>query len=257
MLGGPSDVQQHIAVIEESLYEWNAIHSEHQKSVVLPLHWTTHARPRLGKRPQEIINNDVLAKSDVLIAVFGSRVGTPTGDDISGTVEEIRKHIATDGRALIYFSAIPVDPTTIQVEQIAALREFKTECESTGIIRTFNNAETLKTIANRDISQLMNDLSGSTELKKEPSKVSDLALELIFEAAKTNLGQIHYFTASQGDEIEAGKFRIEQQYDRKQFAMVKQALYELVELEFVNQDSKNVFSITGNGYTFVDQKSSS
>lgn len=257
MLGGPKDVDQHLAAVVEVAHEWNAIHSEHQKAVILPLHWATHARPRLGQRPQEIINEDVLARADVLIAIFSTRVGTPTGEDVSGTVEEIRKHIARSGRAIVYFSEIPVGPQSIELDQIAALREFRAECERIGVIRTFSSTDQLRSIAHRDISQLMNDLAIATAQtaatdEEETVQISPQAVELLRAAAKTRNGQIYYFITGQGDRIQAGEVTVNQGMDRKQFAFYKDAMRELLAEVLLEKNSDNVYTLTGRGFHLAE-----
>ena len=59
-----------------------------------PVGWETHSVPELGDRPQAIINRQILRESDLLIAVFWTRIGTATGAHPSGTVEEIEEHLA-------------------------------------------------------------------------------------------------------------------------------------------------------------------
>jgi hypothetical protein len=100
-----------------------------RRIVLLPVGWETHSAPILGDRPQEIINSQILRDSDLLIAVFWTRIGTPTGKAVSGTVEEIDKHIHDGKPALIYFSSTPVRPESVDEEQYKMLKEFKEECK--------------------------------------------------------------------------------------------------------------------------------
>ncbi len=39
MIGAPSDITKEIKVVQECIYEWNSINSEHQSIVLLPIHW--------------------------------------------------------------------------------------------------------------------------------------------------------------------------------------------------------------------------
>lgn len=43
--------------------------------------------------PQLIINNSIIKNADMVIALFGSRLGTPTARATSGTIEEIEEMI--------------------------------------------------------------------------------------------------------------------------------------------------------------------
>ena len=61
----------------------------------------------MGERPQEIINRLVI-KRDILVAIFWTRLGSPTGVATSGTIEEIEKHLASKNPTMIYFSDTPL-----------------------------------------------------------------------------------------------------------------------------------------------------
>ena len=91
MIASPSDISSEREIVRDVLYEWNVVHSEDKKIVLMPVGWETHAHPAMGDRPQEIINKEVLAGCDLLVAVFWTRIGSPTGVSASGTVEEIDK----------------------------------------------------------------------------------------------------------------------------------------------------------------------
>lgn len=94
MIASPSDVLQERSIAREIIHEWNSIHSEDKKLVLLPIGWETDSSPAMGNRAQSILNNQVLKNCDLLIAVFWTRLGSPTGASVSGTVEEIEEHIA-------------------------------------------------------------------------------------------------------------------------------------------------------------------
>jgi hypothetical protein len=93
MIASQGDVAGERTVIREVLAEWNVIHSDTRKVVLLPIGWETHTSPEMGERPQAIINKQILKDCDLLVGVFWTRIGTATGDYASGTVEEIEKHI--------------------------------------------------------------------------------------------------------------------------------------------------------------------
>lgn len=102
MIGAPSDITKEITTAQEVIFEWNQLYSSLHRTVLLPLHWKTHAYPSMGVHPQKNIDKQVVEKSDLLICIFGSRLGSPTDTDISGTVEEIREHIES-GKGVMLF----------------------------------------------------------------------------------------------------------------------------------------------------------
>ncbi len=79
----------------------------------------------------------VLRDCDLLVGVFWTRIGTPTGDYPSGTVEEIEEHLKSDKPAMLYFSAVPVVPQSLDLKQYELLSKFKESCKSRGILETY------------------------------------------------------------------------------------------------------------------------
>jgi len=75
----------------------------------------------MGKPAQEFINEQVLEKADLLIAIFWTRIGTPTSEHASGTVEEIEKHIDSEKTTMIYFSSQPVALDTTEATAVSSL----------------------------------------------------------------------------------------------------------------------------------------
>ena len=141
MIASPSDVAKERQLITMIIHDWNSIHAEDRRTVLMPIAWETHSTPEMGDRGQAIINRQVLDKCDLLVAVFWTRLGSPTRDSASGTVEEIRKHLAAHRPAMIYFSGAPVDPESIDPEQYKALKAFRKECENNGLIAKYDSME--------------------------------------------------------------------------------------------------------------------
>ncbi len=133
MIASPTDVLSEKSLVRDVIAEWNAIYSESTRIVLMPVAWDTHYSPDVTGTPQQAISRQVLAGCDLLIATFWTRIGSPTGKSSSGTVEEIREHIAAGKQAMIYLSSVPVLPDTIDEEQFAALQAFKAECVQKGI----------------------------------------------------------------------------------------------------------------------------
>lgn len=95
-----------------------------------------------GDSPQAIINKQLVNRADIVIALFGSKLGTVTPAAVSGTAEEIDR-AENEGKPIhLYFSTAPhandVDP-----DQLRALRDFRSELEQRGLYGTFGSAEEL------------------------------------------------------------------------------------------------------------------
>ena len=127
MIASPKDVTRERTLAQEVIAEWNSLHAERLKLVLMPLLWEVDAYPEMGDRAQAVVNRQVVDRADVLIAIFWSRLGTPTGKDISGTVEEIREMIEKGKHVMIYLSATPIVLDSVDVQQYQSLKAFVEE----------------------------------------------------------------------------------------------------------------------------------
>lgn len=138
MIASPSDVAAERALIREIVHEWNAVHAFTRRVVLQPVGWETHSTPSMGGHPQHILNEQVLAKCDLLVGVFWTRVGTKTPTHESGSVEEIEKHIAAGKPVMLYFSNSPVHPDSVDNAQYQRLQAFKASCQARGLYASYD-----------------------------------------------------------------------------------------------------------------------
>lgn len=97
---------------------------------------------RLGDRPQALINAQGVDQSDIVFALFGSRLGSPTGEAISGTVEEIERAEQQGKHVHVYFSNGPLS-NDVDVKQLTAVRKFKDALLKKGILGEFSTPSQL------------------------------------------------------------------------------------------------------------------
>lgn len=156
MIASPGDVAKERQIIKEVLQEWNYIHSFDKHIALMPVGWETHSAPLMGERPQAIINKQILESSDLLIGVFWTRIGTPTGESVSGTVEEIEKHIASGKPAMLYFSTAPAHPDSIDSDQYNQVKKFKEKCLSEGLVEVYDSLSEFKEKLMRQLAITLN-----------------------------------------------------------------------------------------------------
>lgn len=145
LIGSPSDVAEERKAIPLALNEWNVKNSFDKKTVFLPTKWETDTVPIMGGRPQELINKQIVIGSDILIAIFGLRLGSPTGEARSGTVEEIQTFMQMGKPVIVYFSNKPMTPNEYKknAKQFEELCEFKEECMRNGLIGDYASVDEL------------------------------------------------------------------------------------------------------------------
>lgn len=137
MIASPSDILVERNIARQVIYDWNTVNSDSRKIILQPVGGETHAAPELGDRPQGIINKQVLSNCDLLVGLFWTRLGSPTGQYESGTVEEIFEHIKLNKPAMLYFSNVDIPRNLICQNQLDALEKFKNSCRELGLIEEY------------------------------------------------------------------------------------------------------------------------
>lgn len=258
MIASPTDVAQERQLVREVIQSWNAIHAEDQQIVIMPVGWETHASPQMGDRPQAIINRQVLKNCDLLVAVFWTRLGSPTGKAASGTVEEIEEHLAAGKPALLYFSSAPVLPGSVDNDQYSALQEFKESCKKRGLIEEYEDLATFREKFFRHLAQtIIRDFKGEKgseglDLPSQPQipKLSSSAQELLVEAARDPNGIIMRIDTLAGTLVQTNSREFAKNGEARNEAKWRGAVDELQQKGLVEDRTGKgeVFFVTSEGY---------
>jgi hypothetical protein len=139
MIASPGDVVEARDAVERALYDWNAASARAKSIITEPWRWETNAVPLLGDGGQALINSQGVDDSDIVFALFGSRLGSPTVEAVSGTVEEIERAVGLGKPVHLYFSTAPL-PNDVDTAQLDGLRAFRKEMEDRGLLGEFSNA---------------------------------------------------------------------------------------------------------------------
>ncbi len=134
--------------------------------VLEPVMWETHSTPEFGSRPQAALNRQLVDTCDALVGTFWTRIGSPTGEAPSGTIEEINRVTAAKKPVMLYFSSRPVDPNAVDTEQLDALRGFKASCRALGLFDEYQSPEQLSKKLNLGLTRLAERLL-ETELERQ------------------------------------------------------------------------------------------
>ncbi|MBI3271450.1 MAG: hypothetical protein HYZ53_20840 [Planctomycetes bacterium] len=154
----PSDVEEERKAVIEVLHYWNAQVGRGLGAHVEPVAWETHAAPELGGPPQEILNKQLLPRCDLAVAIFWSRLGTPTADYASGSLEEIDRLLAQGARVLVYFCTRSIPQERLADDQFQNLKGARKELELKGLVRTFDSVEGLREMVLLHITSSVTDL---------------------------------------------------------------------------------------------------
>jgi hypothetical protein len=270
MIASPSDVSEERQIVRELIDEWNSVHSTQQNVVLMAVGWETHSAPELAGRPQQIINERLLENSDLLIGIFWTRVGSPTGKSISGSVEEIEEHLKKGRPVMLYFSSVPVRLEGVDNDQYASLTAFKAWAKERGLIEEYETKDEFRDKLRRQLPILLRDNDFLRELLRpaaEPSailledgnssgspRVGSDALQILKEAAADPDGMVLIHRYIGGSEITAGRKKMNEGNDRRTIARWEAAVGELHGAGYLTDinGKGEMFQITNEGYKMAD-----
>jgi nucleoside 2-deoxyribosyltransferase len=181
LIASPGDVADERAIVREEIARWNAMHSETMKIVLLPTGWERDATPDLRERGQAVINRQLVDNCDLLIGVFWTRIGTPTPEAESGTVEEIERAAAEGKRCIVYFSDQPVSPSTVDPEQYERLQQYKKELNQRGLTCLYEDNSEFKEKVSRHITTAIQEIVREDRERRaaeQEARVTEQAIRL-------------------------------------------------------------------------------
>jgi hypothetical protein len=269
-IASPSDVPRERQLAREIVYEWNSINSFDKKICLLPVGWEHNSSPEMGGRAQDFINKQILENSDLLIGIFWTRVGTPTGDSISGSVEEIENHVKSGRPAMLYFSNTPVRPDSIDQKQYKELQNFKKVCNKKGLVETFESIDDLRTKLTRQLSLkiiqhdyfqikdsafIQNEVETSDVDEIESLQLSEEEIELIIESSNDPNGSVMKLAYMGGFTVQTNGKRMNEDYEPRTRAKWHAAIENLVRKDILEERGYKgeIFNLTLFGYKIADK----
>lgn len=160
IIGSPGDVRDERMRAREAIHSWNEQNTRRLKAVLQPVMWEIHATPELGDHPQAIINRQLVDAGDILVCLFWTRLGTPTPEAQSGTIEEIRRFLNYGKPVLVYFCTRSL-PQNVDLQQWEQLKKFRGEIRSEGLVDEFEKASELVEKLGKHLTRTVERLMGS------------------------------------------------------------------------------------------------
>jgi hypothetical protein len=145
LIASPGDVTRKRQIVTDAIQTWNASHAHPDTLNILlnPIRWETHSYPESGNNPETLLNSQIVKRGDFLIGIFGVRIGTPTAEAESGTIEEIEIFRKANKFVSLYFSDAPV-PRSIDRKQLDALADYRQERQKDTLYAVFKTDDELR-----------------------------------------------------------------------------------------------------------------
>jgi len=160
-LASPADVANERLVVSATVDEWNARHGRSLGVSFQLLTWEKSVSAGFSDDGQQVINEQINDDYDALIAIFWTRLGSPTKRDVSGSVEEYHRALLRleEGEKVeiaFFFKDALVDFRNVDLQQLAAVKHFESEAQAAGALtRNFRDDESLRL----EVSMLLDRLS--------------------------------------------------------------------------------------------------
>jgi hypothetical protein len=170
-LCGPSDVAKEIAFATQVINDWNCQHGEQRGFWVKHQHWSTDSYPDALETGQGAINKQLIDSTDILVAIFWSRIGTATANAESGTVEEIQRAIKRGRKVMVYFSDLEPLPAGAPTDQLNRLWAFRQQLRADRSCWTFQSRSRFRDDFANHLALMLNDfpLGGKRPLRRKPT----------------------------------------------------------------------------------------
>ncbi|VTU16494.1 hypothetical protein SRS16CHR_01790 [Variovorax sp. SRS16] len=223
----------------------------------------------MGERAQAIITKQILRDCDLLVAIFWTRLGSPTGVAASGTVEEIEEHLGAGRPAMLYFSSAPAHPDSIDPVNYAALKAFKAQCRDRGLIHEYDDLAKFKADFGRHLAQtIIRNFPARTAVapdsEDEPQwpAVATLSVDahMLLDTAVREDGSVMKISTLGGTHVQAGRTTLTREGGgARDEARWIAAVTELIDNDLVEDRAGKgeVFFVTHHGYRIADALGSS
>lgn len=130
LISSPGDCRVERNEMVKELHYWNMSYAESTGIYLAPWRWEENSYATYGHASgQETLNEQLVSKADICVAFFRHRLGTPTADYDSGTVEEIERCAERGLKPAVHFLD---DGTRPPHEEESRLLEYQESLQGKG-----------------------------------------------------------------------------------------------------------------------------
>ncbi|KRC59626.1 hypothetical protein ASE19_00970 [Nocardioides sp. Root79] len=175
LISAPSDVpDEDLATVKRTVGQWNLSMGRASNVAVLPTSWSEHAVAEFGERPQAVLNDQLVDDADMALALFADRLGTPTGEADSGTLEEIDRLVEAGKPVCVLLNRAPrsLAGTAATQEKERLERAIEALYQRAIVLPYLNQAELVGHLNNM-LSRAAGKVEGSADARAVPQASSE------------------------------------------------------------------------------------
>lgn len=170
LISCPSDVSVYLNILEKEISNFNNFFGRFNNIILRTRHWSQNVYSEFGNSPQELVNEQIVDSSDLILGIFWTRFGTPTKNYGSGTEEEIERMLAMGKQVFLYFLDKPVSPSEINQKQYRKIQLFIEKYKSEGILFCVPDETTLINKFRENLELYFDSIIKGTEFKNSSVK---------------------------------------------------------------------------------------
>ena len=252
LIASANDVIAEQRTIQKIILSWNATYSSKMKALLLPFMWEAQLVQESSVRPKVRLNIQLAKDCDILIGAFWTRIGIDTGVAESGTIEVIKEFQKAGKPVMLYFSSVPVVPSSIDLKQYEKLMNFMNECLKQGFVERYDSIldfreKLSKKIASKilEIHRIpevqISRIQGETTKKESNNRISEQFCDLIgrYHLDWTNEKKIVPVSLDDGREILKGlerdmlnfKVPIAKIFSKETMENIDQVILKIIKLQ--------------------------
>jgi hypothetical protein len=173
LISCPGDItSEDLGTVTEVINRWNVIYGPAVNAAIVPVRWELHSAAAYGERTQASLNEQLVKDADIVIALFWHRLGSPTGEAESGTIEEIETAHGNGAYVGILRCTRDIPQDAADPDQLQRLRDYLGETRSRSVILEYNDnadlARHVDTILNTARAQLAARAEAAVEARDSP-----------------------------------------------------------------------------------------
>lgn len=190
-VASPGDVREEREVVEAVVRELNITFRNHLGVRVELIRWETDAVPGMGSDPQAVINDAIGEDYDVFLGILWTRFGTSTPRARSGTEEEFERAYGrwradeASVRIMLYFKETAIDPNAVDLQQLSAVRDFRSRVGQQGLYSTFKDKDEFATMLRIHLFKVVQKWTSNLPVPSTPSDRTPAAVAGGGEPAST------------------------------------------------------------------------
>lgn len=183
-IASPGDVSAQRDEVEKIIWDWNNEHTNSTNVILMPIRWENNssAQYAINKEGQAVINEQILETSDILIAIFGNRLGTRTKNNKSGTIEEINVFYEQHSRGVgIFFVDTKASDDLLDERKLVLLYREHLSKDERGLYQTYD-VRHIRHFISKQVRELINaSIDAQEKIADERRGIQNMFDDLEFD----------------------------------------------------------------------------